>query len=600
MISFTVTEAPAPLLADILSVASDKRHESSLLITKAWHFAEKAHGIQRRLSGGSYMSHPATVSYLLAQMGLDTTAIVAGLLHDVLEDTSVSAEALQDEFGPEVLRLVDGVTKLGAFKYQEKNMRNLENLQRVFSATVEDPRVMAIKLCDRLHNMRTNIFHVPERRLRKALETLSLYVPIAKRMGLGRLQRELADLAFSYVDPENYANAQTVIQQQMQSIQDQIPALVQSFAQELHAANIPSPVIETEVQGVYDFHEDWERMGGDGIAMSNICIIVVIVPTVPDCYRVLECAHRLWHPLPGATHDYIAMPKANDYRSLHTTVLTKTCGPVQIRMRTLLMDTEAKFGIFAPVSAPSASVGNALSRYLDIFNLRTRGTPRGLELSHPEAASVDSRMGWFADMVSMHDRIQQPDEFMASLQNDFFKRRILVLTPQGSIINLPQGACAIDFAFAVDAEAAQHLSSVEINGKKRGIGTVLRGGDVVEVLTSPPSEPHVQSHEWWRELLWPCPQAWAGLVTLWLLILGLHLMAGTDSRPSGQPTVAAISPEWWAVLAEQRRLLAELLPPPEPPPIRRPKEPADRPRSEGSRQREFPMTQLLELPRSFV
>lgn len=337
------SDANTYTLENILRNLHNARPSQRRLVPRAYEFAAHAHGSQRRLSGESYLNHPAAAALYLAQAGADPTTVAAALLHDTLEDTAVTADELESEFGSEILFLVQGVTKIGNYKYHGLEDTQ-KTLRKLAEAATQDVRVIAIKLYDRLHNMQTNSFHTPERAFRKAEETLNIYAPLAERLGLGYVQRSLEDLAFQYVDQESYERMRTLVEKERKSKQVNMEKVIHALSREFLSRNQIVSKIEIREKGLWSLYRKIERRGGDIHDVHDILAIRIVVPSRDECYAVLGTVHSCFKPIPGQFKDYIGFPKPNGYQSLHTTIITPQAGIVEVQIRSQAMHTHALYG----------------------------------------------------------------------------------------------------------------------------------------------------------------------------------------------------------------------------------------------------------------
>lgn len=474
--------------------------EDEALVRKAYEFSEKAHASHTRYSGEPYFLHPAAVGKHLAQLGLDAATIAAGLLHDTVEDGEVTEEKIKEEFGPEVLFLVEGVTKLGKHKYRGAE-RHAESLRRLLVATSADVRVLIIKLADRYHNM-TTLEHVPEhKRKRIALETLSIYAPLADRLGMGRIKKEFEDMAFPFVDPDAYQHAIEVRKLKNKENEEGLARVQKELQHALVRKNMKDFKTEIRIKGLWSLHQKLKRKDDDITRIHDIAALRVLVKTVDDCYVVLGVIHSLWKPIPGEFKDYIAFPKPNGYQSLHTTVLTSDAGIVEVQVRTEEMHQRAQFGIASHMSYKQ--LGKAAPK--DVFKKVSFAwvrdlVPTLLQFSKraPATTSVVTAKPnkktaeapkWLADLADAHESIAGSEEFVEGLKEDFFSHRVFVFTPRGDVIDLPVDSTPIDFAYAIHSELGNHMNGCKVNGKMTSFDTILRNGDVVEILERESAKP---------------------------------------------------------------------------------------------------------------
>ena len=330
-------------LENILCSLHNVHQSQSSLVPRAYTFAARAHGSQRRLSGENYLNHPAAVALNLARAGADPTTVAAALLHDILEDTAVTADELESEFGPEILFLVQGVTKIGDYKYHGPEGAQ-KNLRKLVQAATQNVRVIAIKLYDRLHNMQTNSFHIPERALRKAEETLNTYVPLAERLGMGYVQHLLEDLAFRYVDEESYARMHKLVEKEGKSKHANMEKVIRTLSRAFRSRHQVVSKIEIREKGLWSLYRKIERKGGDIHDIHDILAIRIVVTSRDECYAVLGTVHSCFKPIPSQFKDYIGFLKPNGYQSIHTTIITPQAGIVEVQIRSQDMHAQAQFG----------------------------------------------------------------------------------------------------------------------------------------------------------------------------------------------------------------------------------------------------------------
>lgn len=490
-------------LDTILSKLSSTDKDDRVLVTRAWEFAKHAHDGHVRYSGEPYLIHLEAVALILTEMGMGAKTIAAGLLHDVVEDTKVTIEEVREAFGDEVLFLVEGVTKLGSVRYHGTDRHN-ESLRKLFVATSEDIRVLIIKLVDRLHNMQT-LEHVPkEKRLRIARETLEIYVPVAHRLGMGRIRKELEDLAFPYVLPAEYTRVNDIIKPQMKHAEEQLEkaqkTLQKRLAEEKVAAEFKT---HSRIKGIYSVFTKLARKDWDPDQIHDLLAIRVIVPTVEDCYRVLGIVHSLWRPLPRRVKDYIAFPKPNGYQSLHTTVITGNQEIMEIQIRTEQMHRESEFGVASHLSYKERQIGGDMSAtqsrqwvrelipsLFRPFSWKTKKIAV-VKSSQETAAQYgkDQVPRWIQEIAEAHQHADDAGDFMNDLKQDFFIHRIFAFTPQGDVVDLPIGASPIDFAYAIHSDIGDHTSGAKVNNKFTALDTELHNGDIVEIITKKSSKP---------------------------------------------------------------------------------------------------------------
>lgn len=483
---------------EILAQLNQTTEADAVLIKKAYKYASEAHKEHKRYSGEPYMVHTAAVGYKLAVMGMGPRTICAGLLHDTIEDTEVTSEDLKREFGDEVLFLVEGVTKLSSVRYYGTDRHN-ESLRKLFVATSQDIRVLIIKLVDRLHNMET-LGHVPaEKQLRIARETLEIHVPVAHRLGMGKLRKELEDLAFPFVYPDDakrvieilsrrFGNAKEVLERERKVLQKRLAEV--GF---LHFHT------SYRVKGLYSLYNKLKRKDWEIDSVYDLMAMRVVVDSVEDCYRALGIIHELWRPLPKRVKDYIAFPKPNGYQSLHTTITTQNGVILEIQIRTKRMHQEAEFGVASHVLYKQPSVSDAPkkpSTFLSLipslfkpFSRRETELETGIEkTADPHQQKIPR---WISQIGQTYntDSKSSTSEFAADAESDFFSNRIFVFTPVGDVVDLPVGATPIDFAYAIHSEVGDHTFGAKVNKKLVSLGTELKNGDIVEIETRKSAKP---------------------------------------------------------------------------------------------------------------
>ncbi len=419
----------------------------------AYHTAEEAHAGQRRLSGEAFIEHPLAVAQILADLRLDTTTLEAGLLHDTVEDTPVSLDTIRTEFGDDVAEIVDGLTKLDKLQFQTRELAQAENVRKMIVAMAGDIRVLLIKLADRLHNMRTLAALAPAKQRRVATETLEIYAPLANRLGVQEVKWELEDLAFKTLHPGPYKEIAQLVETRRDERTRRIKDLTELLRQKLKELGIKADV-DGRPKHLYSIYEKMVIRGKDFEEIYDLVGIRVQVESMKDCYAALGAVHALWKPVPGRFKDYVAMPKANMYQSLHTTVVGPEGRPIEIQIRTRDMHRTAQYGIAAHW------------RYKE-----------GKQKEDADLAWLGQMMEWLKDMAD-------PREFMEGLRIDLSGGRVFVFTPKGDVTNLPQGATPVDFAYTVHTEVGHRTIGAKVNGKLVPLDYELRTGDSVEILTS--------------------------------------------------------------------------------------------------------------------
>ena len=431
-------------------------------VTKAYQLAEEAHKDQRRVSGEPYILHPLAVAQILADMKIDTTTITASLLHDVVEDTSYTLDDLKKMFGKEVAFLVDGVTKLSRLNYRTKEDQQLNSMRKMFLAMAKDVRVVVIKLADRLHNMRTLRYMRSDKQKRIAQETLEIFAPLAHRLGIFNIKWELEDLSFRYLEPDKYYDLVEQMKQKRHVREEIVNEAIDVLKKALDEAHIHCE-INGRPKHFYSIYKKMKKDNRDLSQVYDLFAIRVIVDDVKDCYGVLGIVHSLWKPLPYRFKDYIAMPKPNNYQSLHTTVIGTRGQPVEIQIRTWEMHRIAEYGVAAHW------------RYKE-----------GNQTANKDA--FDEKMGWLRNLLEWQDT-SNPKEFFNALKLDAFSDEVFVFSPRGDVIDLPQGAIPIDFAYRIHTDVGHRCVGAKINGKIVPLDYKLKNGDIVEIITSKVGKP---------------------------------------------------------------------------------------------------------------
>lgn len=467
------------------------------LIERAYALASEAHKEHTRYSGEPYMSHVAAVAFKLAEMGMGPRTVAAGLLHDTVEDTPITTQQIKEQFGEEILFLVEGVTKLSSVRYYGTDRHN-ESLRKLFVATSQDIRVLIVKLVDRLHNMETLSFVPPAKQARIARETLEIYVPVAHRLGMGKIRKELEDLAFPYVYPEEHQHVLELLESRTGKTDETLERERKVLQKRLADAKLLDFQTSYRVKGLYSLYHKLKRKDWDITAVYDLLAMRVVVPTVEECYQTLGIIHELWRPLPGRMKDYIAFPKPNGYQSIHTTVTTQSGTILEIQIRTRKMHHEAEFGVASHIiyKAPSLhDTPQTASRFSNLIPALFRPFSRRVEPDLTIETSKDiphqeKIPKWINQIGEFYSKDSSTgDEFMNDMRQDFFKNRIFVFTPIGDVVDLPAGATPIDFAYAIHSEIGNRMSGVKVNKKLVQLDTVLRNGDIVEVETRKSARP---------------------------------------------------------------------------------------------------------------
>ena len=433
-----------------------KKEDAEVLI-KAYYFAREAHKGQKRASGEDYFTHPYAVAEILISLGMDYTTVAASFLHDVIEDTPATEEDINREFGEEILTLVNGVTKLDKIEFKSHEEEQAENFKKIFVSMAKDIRVIIIKLADRLHNMRSLNFLSKERQLRMARETLEIYAPLAGRLGISQIKCELEDLCLKYIDPDMYE----FLTENIHAKLEERKVFVNFVVKELREILVESK-IKGEVFGrPKHFYSIYKKMkkGKELEQIYDLTAVRVIVESIDECYEILGKIHKKWKPIPGRIKDYIAMPKANMYQSLHTTVVTSFGKIFEIQIRTYAMHRTAEFGIAAH------------------WKYKENNT-------EAENTDFDHRLDWIREVMEWQGDLKDGTEFLQSLKGDIYSSECLVFTPNGEVVSLPAEPTPIDFAYRIHTEVGNRCVGAKVNGKMVPLNSSLQTGDVVEILTN--------------------------------------------------------------------------------------------------------------------
>ena len=467
------TSGPPPALRTIElrfrelqdKLADLRPHDDVSLVQRAFDFAVERHGTQLRKSGEPYMSHPVEVAHLLADMRLDPVCIVTGLLHDLVEDTSVGIAMIRRRFGPEVARCVQGVTKLSKLDYYSAEERQAESFRKMLLAMVEDIRVILVKLADRLHNMHTLQYLEPERQQRIARETLEIYAPVALRLGMGKMRGELEDLSLSYLEPHAYEEITTLIDQDRGANETFLARTKQVLAAALEEAGVPA-VLDGRVKRPYSIYRKLQEQQITLDQVYDLLALRVITDSERNCYAALGVIHGLWRPVPGRIKDFIATPRPNLYQSLHTSVIAGHGRAFEVQIRTEEMHNMADQGICAHWKYKEGRHG---------------------------ADGEDSRIAWLRQLVEWQRDMKDPSDFLSTLKIDLYPEEVYVFTPQGKLMVLPRGAIPVDFAYAIHTEVGHRCVGAKVNGRIVPLTYHLRNGDIIEILTQ---ANHTPSRDW--------------------------------------------------------------------------------------------------------
>ncbi|MFC9299124.1 RelA/SpoT family protein [Streptomyces sp. NPDC057011] len=464
-----------PVLEPLLRIvrSNDPKIETSTLrqLEQAYQVAERWHRGQKRKSGDPYITHPLAVTTILAELGMDPATLMAGLLHDTVEDTEYGLEDLRRDFGDAVALLVDGVTKLDRVKFGEA--AQAETVRKMVVAMAKDPRVLVIKLADRLHNMRTMRYLKREKQEKKARETLEIYAPLAHRLGMNTIKWELEDLAFAILYPKMYDEIVRLVAERAPKRDEYLAVVTDEVMVDLRAARIKATVTGRP-KHYYSVYQKMIVRGRDFAEIYDLVGIRVLVDTVRDCYAALGTVHARWNPVPGRFKDYIAMPKFNMYQSLHTTVIGPSGKPVELQIRTFDMHRRAEYGIAAHWKYKQQTVAGTSKVRTDV--------PQAAKGSAGQDTVND--MAWLRQLLDWQKETEDPGEFLDSLRFDLSRNEVFVFTPKGDVIALPAGATPVDFAYAVHTEVGHRTIGARVNGRLVPLESTLDNGDLVEVFTS--------------------------------------------------------------------------------------------------------------------
>ncbi|MFJ5292023.1 RelA/SpoT family protein [Streptomyces sp. NPDC088348] len=464
-----------PVLEPLLRAVrgNDPKIESATLrqIERAYQVAERWHRGQKRKSGDPYITHPLAVTTILAELGMDPATLMAGLLHDTVEDTEYGLDTLRRDFGDQVALLVDGVTKLDKVKFGEA--AQAETVRKMVVAMAKDPRVLVIKLADRLHNMRTMRYLKREKQEKKARETLEIYAPLAHRLGMNTIKWELEDLAFAILYPKMYDEIVRLVAERAPKRDEYLAIVTDEVQSDLRAARIKATVTGRP-KHYYSVYQKMIVRGRDFAEIYDLVGIRILVDTVRDCYAALGTVHARWNPVPGRFKDYIAMPKFNMYQSLHTTVIGPSGKPVELQIRTFDMHRRAEYGIAAHWKYKQEAVAGASKVRTDAPKSTGKGSRQ----------DTVNDMAWLRQLLDWQKETEDPSEFLESLRFDLSRNEVFVFTPKGDVIALPAGATPVDFAYAVHTEVGHRTIGARVNGRLVPLESTLDNGDLVEVFTS--------------------------------------------------------------------------------------------------------------------
>ena len=452
-----VQEVKMPITYDDLkkSLVDSGRPYDFAMIDRAYALAEKAHGEQRRRSGEPYICHPLSVAQILVELGMDSESIAAALMHDVAEDTPVTVAEIKQKFGPEVALLVDGVTKLTQIKFSNVEDRQAENLRKMLLAMSQDVRVMIIKLCDRLHNMRTGDAWPEQKRRDKALETMEVYAPIAHRLGISNIKEELEDRSLHYLDPVGYETIRDLLNKHGDEFLHQV---CHTIARHLSENGIQKATIRHRVKSIYGIYRKMYMQNKDFEEIYDIYAVRIILDNVPECYTALGLIHDMYHPLPNRFKDYISTPKPNGYQSLHTTVIGHEGIPFEVQIRTRAMDEQAEYGVAAHWKYKEGLGGHD---------------------------KLDERLAWVSQLLENQRVSEDSGNLLHDLKSDLLPEEVFAFTPKGDVINLPTGATCIDFAYAIHSAVGNRMVGCKVNNRMVPIDHIVSTGEIIEVILGP-------------------------------------------------------------------------------------------------------------------
>ncbi|MFM7221011.1 MAG: RelA/SpoT family protein [Nodosilinea sp.] len=451
---------------DAESLGGEVNPSSNNLVCRAFEFAYNLHAGQQRASGEPYICHPVAVAGLLRDLGGDSAMVAAGFLHDIVEDTDTTPEQLEQEFGEEVRQLVEGVTKLSKFNFESKTERQAENFRRMFLAMAQDIRVIVVKLADRLHNMRTLEPLPAEKQRRIARETMEIFAPLANRLGIGRVKWELEDLSFKYLDPDSYRRMQEYVTDKRADREARLVLVAETLRQRLHEAGIQVVEVSSRPKHLYSIYNKMEKQRKDFHEIYDVAAVRLIVGTKEECYRALAIVHDAFRPIPGRFKDYIGLPKANRYQSLHTVVIGNKGKPIEVQIRTLEMHHIAEYGIAAH------------------WKYKETGSSSPIPLS-----ADDEKFTWLRQLLDWQNDLKDAQEFLENVKGNLFDEEVYVFTPDGDVIPLSRGATPVDFAYRIHTEVGHHCCGAKVNDRIVTLDTPLKNGDIVEILTQKNSHP---------------------------------------------------------------------------------------------------------------
>ena len=452
-----VPENPDELYGKLIKLVRENMTENDVsLVEKAYFIAKKAHEGQFRFSGEPYIIHPVSVAIILYNLGMDGESMAAALLHDVVEDTDMTKENIQEEFGEDVANLVEGVTKLGKVPIFTKEEQQAENVRKMLMAMSQDIRVIIIKLADRIHNMRTLSFMRPDKRREKAQETLEIYAPIAHRLGIRGVKEELEDLAISYLDPVAYKEIRDRLEQQQSKRKEYLDSIQKKISERIKLV-VPNASISGRIKSVHGIYRKMYMQGKSFDEIYDIYAVRIIVDDVIDCYNCLGIIHDMFKSIPGRFKDYISTPKANMYQSLHTTVIGDEGIPFEVQIRTWEMHRTAEYGVAAHWK----------------YKLGMSGRQK-----------FEEKFSWIRQLLESQNVSENPQDIVNTIKTDLVQEEVFVFTPKGTVINLPAGATVVDFAYAIHSAVGNRMVGAKVDGRIVPIDYVVKTGEIVEIITS--------------------------------------------------------------------------------------------------------------------
>ena len=452
-----VPENPDELYRKLITLVRENMTENDVsLVEKAYFIAKKAHEGQFRFSGEPYIIHPVSVAIILYNLGMDGESMAAALLHDVVEDTDMTKENIQEEFGEDVANLVEGVTKLGKVPIFTKEEQQAENVRKMLMAMSQDIRVIIIKLADRIHNMRTLSFMRPDKRREKAQETLEIYAPIAHRLGIRGVKEELEDLAISYLDPVAYKEIRDRLEQQQSKRKEYLDSIQKKISERIKLV-VPNASISGRIKSVHGIYRKMYMQGKSFDEIYDIYAVRIIVDDVIDCYNCLGIIHDMFKSIPGRFKDYISTPKANMYQSLHTTVIGDEGIPFEVQIRTWEMHRTAEYGVAAHWK----------------YKLGMSGRQK-----------FEEKFSWIRQLLESQNVSENPQDIVNTIKTDLVQEEVFVFTPKGTVINLPAGSTVVDFAYAIHSAVGNRMVGAKVDGRIVPIDYVVKTGEIVEIITS--------------------------------------------------------------------------------------------------------------------